>query len=76
MNAIIRWFKNYKTFDGKLVNKIHFDDAILDIEKTLDVIEENHQYWKELKAVGEKLGQEKGSIDSQLTEIAQKFYMK
>lgn len=76
MRAIIKWFKNYKTFDGKQVNKIYFDDAILEVEKALKVIEENHRFWKELRVAGENSNLSKDLSIQQLVETAQKFHMK
>ncbi|RYE30990.1 MAG: hypothetical protein EOP48_31690 [Sphingobacteriales bacterium] len=35
MKEIVRWFKNYKTFDGKGVNMIHFDDAVLEQKRAM-----------------------------------------
>eukprot|EP01017_Pseudomicrothorax_dubius_P006153 TRINITY_DN11707_c0_g1_i2.p1 TRINITY_DN11707_c0_g1~~TRINITY_DN11707_c0_g1_i2.p1 ORF type:complete len:171 (+),score=36.47 TRINITY_DN11707_c0_g1_i2:64-576(+) len=48
--SIKRWFKTVKTFDGKPENRLHFDEAILPLDKTLEVIEEGHKNWLELKS--------------------------
>ncbi len=75
MNAIVKWFKNYKIFDGKKPNKIHFDDAILGIERTLNVIEKNYQYWKELREIALDHSKAKGDNGKELLEIAIKYQM-
>ena len=73
MKEIVRWFKNYKTFDGKGVNLIHFDDAVLEQKRAIHVIEENHQFWKELRDAGKNPGTDANS--KALAEIAKKFFM-
>jgi len=75
MKEIVRWFKNYKTFDGKGVNKIHFDDAVLEQQRAIHVIEENHGFWKELREAGKKSGQTTDANTQKLAEIAKKFFM-
>ncbi len=72
MDAIIRWFKNYKTFDGKPVNKIHFNESILDVQKTVSVIHENHQYWIDLKASTQR--KEASENGKAMADIAHQFY--
>ena len=74
MKEIVRWFKHYKTFDGKGVNKIHFDDAVLEQERAIHVIEENHQFWKELRQAG-KNGSSQDENSRKLAEIAKKYFM-
>jgi len=73
MKEIVRWFKNYKTFEGKGVNKIHFDDAVLGQKRAIHVVEENHQFWKELRQAGKNGGPDENS--RKLAEIAKKFFM-
>jgi len=46
--AVIEWFKNYKTAEGKGVNTIGFNEQLLNKDKALSVIEETHHFWKDL----------------------------
>jgi inorganic pyrophosphatase len=48
ISMIMRWFKIYKTFEGKKENIIYDNDRIFDKSETMNVIEENHKYYKDL----------------------------
>jgi len=45
---IQRWFKVYKTFDGKKENIIYDDDRIFNVDETEKIIEESHKYYNDL----------------------------
>lgn len=49
LNNIMKWFKIYKTFEGKKENIILDNDKIFSPEETLEIIEENHKSYKKLK---------------------------
>ena len=38
----------YKTFDGKAENQFGYDEKILSVEKTIEIIYENHEEYKKL----------------------------
>lgn len=48
--GIREWFRWYKTPDGKPINAFGFDEKALGVKDTLEVIEECHGYWKDLKS--------------------------
>ena len=50
IKEIIHWFRIYKTLDGKPENSFGYDEKILSVEKTIEIIEDNHQAWKDLRA--------------------------
>ena len=54
LDAIKKWFKYYKNFEGKKSNWIYFDDKILDVDRAFEIISESHQYWKELREIGQE----------------------
>lgn len=45
---VTHWFRIYKTFDGKPENSFGYNDQCLGVERTIEIIEENHQAWKDL----------------------------
>ena len=47
---VTHWFRVYKTYDGKPENSFGYNDQCLGVEKTIEIIEENHQAWKDLCA--------------------------
>ena len=48
IKVIMEWFRTIKTYDGKPANSFGYDDAVLSVEKTIEIIEENHQSYKQL----------------------------
>lgn len=44
------WFRWYKTPDPKPLNKFGFDEKALPRQFALEVIEETHHFWKDLRA--------------------------
>jgi len=50
VSGIREWFRWYKTPDGKPLNEFGFEGQPLDREKTCEVIEETHGYWKRLRS--------------------------
>lgn len=50
ISGIREWFRWYKTPDGKPLNAFGYDEKALDQAMALEVIEETHQAWKDLKA--------------------------
>ena len=48
IESIKKWFKGIKVFDGKKANTIHFGEKIFGKDKTLAVIHEAHEEWKNL----------------------------
>ena len=40
--------RTYKTYDGKKENAFGYDEKVLSVEKTIEIIYENHQYYKDL----------------------------
>jgi inorganic pyrophosphatase len=48
---IMNWFKIYKTYEGKKVNKIMFNDKIFSIRKTKKLIEEGYNDYLKLKSL-------------------------
>jgi inorganic pyrophosphatase len=47
---IINWFKIYKTYEGKKVNKIMFNDKIFSVKETKNLIEEGYNDYLKLKS--------------------------
>lgn len=45
---IMEWFRVIKTYDGKPPNRFAYDDQVLSAEKTLQIIDENHKFYKDL----------------------------
>lgn len=50
LSGIREWFRWYKTPDDKPLNGFGFDEKWLDKKHALEVIEETHGYWSNLKA--------------------------
>jgi inorganic pyrophosphatase len=50
ISEVINWMRTYKTYDGKKENSFGYDDKVLSVEKTIEIIFENHEYYKELMA--------------------------
>jgi inorganic pyrophosphatase len=48
IKEVIHWMRTYKTFDGKKENSFGYDDQVLSVEKTIEIIFENNQYYKDL----------------------------
>jgi inorganic pyrophosphatase len=48
VTEIVEWFRNYKTAEGKGLNKFGLDEQIISAEKSKKVIMETHVHWKEL----------------------------
>ena len=48
---LVEWLKQYKTTDGKPVNKLS-SDQMLPASKATSVVAECHESWKSLKARG------------------------
>lgn len=45
IREIMKWFKIYKTYEGKKENVILDNDKIFSIEETKEIIKENHEYY-------------------------------
>ena len=58
VKEIMEWFRVIKTYDGKPANRFAYDDQILSVEKTLEIIEHNYQSYKDL--VSGKIGNPDG----------------
>jgi inorganic pyrophosphatase len=58
VDDVREWFRKIKTFDGKAENKFGYEEKVLGAEKTLEIIEENRNYYKEL--IAGKLPNESG----------------
>ena len=48
VSGIREWFRWYKTPDGKPVNAFGHNEEALGKETALEVIQETHEYWKDL----------------------------
>ena len=48
ISEVINWMRTYKTYDGKKENSFGYNDAVLSVEKTIGIIYENHEYYKDL----------------------------
>jgi hypothetical protein len=48
VDDVREWFRKIKTYDGKAENKFGYEEKVLGAEKTLEIIEENRNYYKEL----------------------------
>ncbi|EGR28560.1 inorganic pyrophosphatase family protein, putative [Ichthyophthirius multifiliis] len=48
IKSIKNWFKFIKVYDGKKPNIIHYNEQIFDQDRALEVIHENHIFWKQL----------------------------
>uniref|UniRef100_A0A7S3CMW9 inorganic diphosphatase n=1 Tax=Strombidium rassoulzadegani TaxID=1082188 RepID=A0A7S3CMW9_9SPIT len=50
LEEIMEWLRKIKTYDGKPANWFDYDDQVLSVEKTIEIISENHQAYKDLLA--------------------------
>ena len=50
IQAIMEWFRDIKTHDGKPANKFGYNDQVLSQSDSLEIIEENHQHYQDLKS--------------------------
>jgi len=48
LTAIVEWFRNYKTAEGKGLNTIGLNEEIISAEKSYEVVLETHAHWKTL----------------------------
>jgi len=44
----MEWFRTIKTLDGKPPNRFAYDDQVLSVEKTIEVIEDTHAQYVNL----------------------------
>ena len=44
----MEWFRVIKTYDGKPANRFAYDDQVLSVEKTIEIIEHNHKSYNDL----------------------------
>jgi len=54
ISVMREWLRNYKTVDGKPQNAFGMDERAMDRDYTLKVIQETHDFWKNLTAKGQK----------------------
>eukprot|EP01032_Pedospumella_encystans_P014885 gene14885-17076_t len=50
ISGLREWFRWYKTPDNKPLNKFGYNEAALPRKAALEVIEETHHYWQDLRA--------------------------
>jgi len=50
ISGIREWFRWYKTPDGKPINAFGHNEECLSAQKAFEVVEETHEFWKNLKA--------------------------
>ena len=48
IKEIMEWFRVIKTYDGKPANRFAYDDQVLSVEETINIIEENHKSYNDL----------------------------
>ena len=48
VKELMEWFRTIKTYDGKPENRYGHDDKVLSVEKTIEIIHENHQSYLDL----------------------------
>lgn len=75
MEEIKRWFKHHKTFEGKKSNWIYYDEKILDLDRTFEVIHESHIYWKDLKEAGKEFNKDFDDYKKKLFEKSKEYCM-
>ena len=46
LSAIREWFRTYKTFDGKPLNKFALDERAMNRAYTLNTIAQTHAFWR------------------------------
>lgn len=73
LQAIKKWFKYFKMFEGKPANRIFYDERTLDLDRTLEVINESFGFWKELKEI--KRSDKNTEHERRLLEIAHRYHM-
>ena len=49
VKEVTEWFKMYKTYEGKAENQFGYEGRVLSSEKTIEIIHENNQFYKDLK---------------------------
>jgi len=54
INVAREWLRMYKTVDGKPMNEFGLEEKALNKEYTMNVINETHDFWKQLVASGVK----------------------
>lgn len=42
VKEVLEWMRTYKTYDGKKENSFGYDEQVLSVEKTIEIIYENH----------------------------------
>jgi len=50
LSGIREWFRWYKTPDGKPINAFGHNEECLSAQKAMEVVEETHEFWQNLKA--------------------------
>eukprot|EP00271_Cylindrocystis_brebissonii_P002546 TRINITY_DN1323_c0_g1_i1.p1 TRINITY_DN1323_c0_g1~~TRINITY_DN1323_c0_g1_i1.p1 ORF type:complete len:400 (+),score=84.27 TRINITY_DN1323_c0_g1_i1:246-1445(+) len=63
VSAVREWFRSYKTFDGKPMNKFALNEEAMDREYTLNTIAQTHALWKAM--VGK--ARSKGGVFANMT---------
>merc|ERR1712216_714314 len=57
LTEIIEWFRNYKTAEGKGLNKFGLDEKIIGPEESFRVVMDTHKFWKGLMQKKTKEGE-------------------
>lgn len=73
IQAIKKWFKYFKMFEGKPANRIFYDEKTLEIDRTLEVITESFGYWKELKEIKQSINNTE--YEKKLLDICNLYHM-
>ena len=48
ISAVREWFRTYKTLEGKSENRFGYDERVLSLDETLEIITENHEEYQKL----------------------------
>ena len=48
IKEVINWLRIYKTYDGKAENTFGYDEKVLSVEKTIEIIYENNKSYLDL----------------------------
>jgi len=73
LQAIKKWFKYFKMFEGKPENRIFYDEKKLELDRTWEVKNESFNFWKELKEI--KRSDKNTEHEKKLVEIAHRYHM-
>ena len=69
LNAILRWFRFIKTYDGKKENTLYQGGKFFSKEETQEIVHKHYKYWRELKHPSEAASNHREKLEEKRKEF-------